>query len=387
MQTLVSIVIPVYNTKREYLEECFESIRNQTYKNIEIIVVDDGSKKDTANFLDEYCSNRPNWRVVHVENGGVSKARNRGIDDASGSYILFVDSDDKIEPGTIEECVGIVARDGSDVVTYEIAYCDETLSRVDYVQSFGSLTVDRDRPTFSVYDLDYSGKFILDQLQPQPVIKLIRRSLLVDNSIRFPEDIHIGEDHVFSLALYLKAKHISVLYKPLYKYRIFPESSMQNGYKHPTDIIKAFRAMKDVLEENKLLSQWLNGFIDFLIGNIRYNRLCYRNKPEAVEKLLRAGNELLEEIKPGVIASKLKGGDETVVGLAIEDQNRKLLDPYYRVVDDKLQEIDRLKKEIENINKATHNTSKNPTLDPPGIKQSARNLAGAVKRRIKKGLL
>lgn len=382
-EVLVSVVIPVYNTKRKYLEECFESICNQTYKNLEIVVVDDGSKKDTATFLDEYCANRPNWRIIHAENGGVSRARNRGIDEAVGNYVLFVDSDDEIEPSAVEECVGIVARSGSDVVTYEIAYCDETLSSVDHIQSFSSLTVDRDRPTFSVDDLDYSSKFILDQLQPQPVIKFIHRILLVENHIRFPEGIHIGEDHVFSLALYLKAKRISVLRKPLYKYRIFPESSMQNGYKYPTDIIKAFRMMKDILMENELLHEWLNSYIDFLISNIRYNRSCYGSKYDAVKKLFRAANELLEEVKPDVVASRLKDGDETIFGLAIESQNKELLDSYYRVIDGKAREIDIIKKESEYLNK---NIQNNSVILEPGIKQSTRNLVEAVKRRIKKAL-
>ena len=89
MTEKVSIIIPVYNTKEEYLEECFKSINNQTYKNVEVIVVDDGSKEETATYLDKYTKNN-NYKIFHKKNEGVSVTRNFGIEKATGDWLMFV---------------------------------------------------------------------------------------------------------------------------------------------------------------------------------------------------------------------------------------------------------------------------------------------------------
>ncbi len=99
---LISIIIPVYNTKK-YLERCIESVRNQTYKNLEIILVDDGSTDGTGDLCDEYKKLDSRIVVLHKENGGQGTARNLGINVANGEYIAFVDSDDWIEADMYEE--------------------------------------------------------------------------------------------------------------------------------------------------------------------------------------------------------------------------------------------------------------------------------------------
>lgn len=101
MQELISVIIPVYNVEK-YLIKCFESITNQTYKNIEIIVIDDGSKDRSGMICDEYAEKDDRIKVIHKENEGVSTARNIGIRNASGEYITFIDSDDYVANNYIE---------------------------------------------------------------------------------------------------------------------------------------------------------------------------------------------------------------------------------------------------------------------------------------------
>ena len=96
MEKLVSVIIPAYNIER-YISRCLDSIMAQTYNNLEIIVIDDGSKDQTAEILDDYQKRDSRIIVVHKENGGVSSARNNGLDIATGDYISFVDGDDLIE--------------------------------------------------------------------------------------------------------------------------------------------------------------------------------------------------------------------------------------------------------------------------------------------------
>lgn len=101
MEPLLSIIVPIYNVE-QYLERCIESIINQTYKNLEIILVDDGSKDNSGTIADTYASKDNRIKVIHKENGGLSDARNHGLDQAKGKYIIFIDSDDFIDSSMCE---------------------------------------------------------------------------------------------------------------------------------------------------------------------------------------------------------------------------------------------------------------------------------------------
>ena len=98
---LVSIIVPIYKVEK-YLKQCLDSILNQTYENIEIILVDDGSPDNCGKICDEYASNDKRIRVIHKENGGLSSARNAGLDVATGEYISFIDSDDYVSENFIK---------------------------------------------------------------------------------------------------------------------------------------------------------------------------------------------------------------------------------------------------------------------------------------------
>ena len=102
LNSLVSVIVPIYKVE-DYLDECVKSIVDQTYKNIEIILVDDGSPDHCPQKCDEWAKNDLRIRVVHKQNGGLSSARNAGLDVAKGEYIAFVDSDDFITPDYVEE--------------------------------------------------------------------------------------------------------------------------------------------------------------------------------------------------------------------------------------------------------------------------------------------
>ena len=100
MKPTVSVIVPVYNGE-QYIENNIKSMQDQTYKDIEVIYVDDGSKDNTGEILDDFAAKDNRIHVIHKKNGGVSAARNTGIQAATGEYVLFCDSDDEIEPDTI----------------------------------------------------------------------------------------------------------------------------------------------------------------------------------------------------------------------------------------------------------------------------------------------
>ena len=114
MNEKVSIIIPAYNAEK-YLCECLDSALNQTYTNVELIIVNDGSADKTKDILDHYVAQHENIKVIHTENGGVSRARNIGLDNADGDYIMFLDSDDLLVPNAIEILMQDLTDSNADV--------------------------------------------------------------------------------------------------------------------------------------------------------------------------------------------------------------------------------------------------------------------------------
>lgn len=114
MEALITVVIPVYNVEK-YLNRCVETVRNQTYKNLEIILVDDGSTDESGKLCDEYAASDSRISVIHKENGGLSSARNEGIEHANGQYIGFIDSDDWIAPNMFEDLLSLLLRYDCDI--------------------------------------------------------------------------------------------------------------------------------------------------------------------------------------------------------------------------------------------------------------------------------
>ena len=119
MEKLVSIIVPVYNTET-FLPECIESIQNQTYSNIEIILVDDGSTDRSGDICDSYAENDTRIRVIHKENGGNTSARRAGLNDAGGEYIAFMDSDDTVTDRMVQDLIEEIERSQADIVISNI---------------------------------------------------------------------------------------------------------------------------------------------------------------------------------------------------------------------------------------------------------------------------
>ena len=133
-EKLVSVIIPAYNIE-DYIGRCLDSIISQTYKNLEIIVVDDGSRDYTGEILDNYAKKDRRIKVIHKENGGVSSARNKGIEAAEGDYIGFIDGDDLIEPEMYKTLVDLLEEENADIAHcgYQMVFPD----RIDYYHNTG----------------------------------------------------------------------------------------------------------------------------------------------------------------------------------------------------------------------------------------------------------
>lgn len=241
MQPLVSIIIPIYNAEKQ-IENCINSIQKQSYSNIEIICVNDGSKDATGSILDRMAKEDARIKVIHNENQGVSATRNCGIDNATGEYVQFVDSDDELYTETTEGLVETMQKEGSDIV-----FCG-------YRRSDG---VDVHVPFEGVYDIkEVIRKFCVvykGGIFNQPWNKLYKKELL---TCRFCSDMSIAEDAVFNIHYLRNIKKVSFLDKLGYYYVVGNPNSLSVKYN-----ATALESEKTKIQEvNKLMMDF--GFED-----------------------------------------------------------------------------------------------------------------------------
>lgn len=218
----VSIIVPVYNVEK-YLEECVESLRNQTLKDIEIILVDDESPDNCPALCDRYAQMDNRIKVVHKKNGGLGFARNSGLEVATGEYVAFTDSDDYEMPETYET-LSQIADDGKyDVVYY--SFIDR------FSSSIGEKSYEGDEQikTLQLNMTANPPESALDRdIQVSSCLGLYKRRLLVENNVRFHSERElISEDLIFNLNVLNYARKIDVTSHPFYFYRVTSSSLTQ----------------------------------------------------------------------------------------------------------------------------------------------------------------
>lgn len=206
---IVSVIVPVYNTER-YLSKCIDSIINQTYRNIEIILVDDGSLDNCGKICDEYAGRDKRIKVMHKKNGGVSSARNCGLDIASGEYVFFVDSDDYVELDAIES---FLTMKKSDLIISK-GYMYDNGKKI-AIQN----NIEKNK---TVSDAKYKEKIfhdiLLGKISPGPFAKIYKRNIIEKYNLRFDTDLKIGEDTIFTFVFCSHATSFSEIDKYTYNY-------------------------------------------------------------------------------------------------------------------------------------------------------------------------
>ncbi len=182
--SLISVIIPVYNTEK-YLDRCISSVVSQTYKYLEIILVDDGSPDNCPQICDEWAKKDTRIKVIHKENGGAADAKNVGLDSATGEYIALVDSDDFIVPNMYEDMLELMSKYDADIVDSRIEKTDST-DQILGTKTNGHITVYSAEDALSVYMDDST-------IRQTPVNKLYKSSVIADN--RFPKGKYIDDEY------------------------------------------------------------------------------------------------------------------------------------------------------------------------------------------------
>lgn len=273
----VSVIVPVYNVEK-YIDRCLSSLVNQSFKDYEIIVVNDGSPDNSQKIIDSYVDRYPNLvKSVIKKNGGQGSARNLGIDLSKGKYVMFVDSDDYVEITMIEKLYKKVVEDDC-----EIVICN---NYIEYEN--GNKVEDFDE---SIY-LNEENTYLFSK--PAVWNKIFLKDLIIKNKIKFREKLWY-EDFDFTVNIYGLTKKIGFVSQPLYNYIIREGSTMNNSnIQRNLEIIMAFDEIikfyksKKIYEKYYKYLEFLAIYNIYLATNVRVinAKASWKKKREVISKL------------------------------------------------------------------------------------------------------
>lgn len=277
----ISIIVPIYNVEK-YLEKCLESILGQTFKDFELILVDDGSPDNCGSICDRYLKLDSRVKVIHKENGGLSSARNAGLDIAIGEYVGFVDSDDWIDTNMYEILYSMAKETDADIIQCKFKE----------LYNENNINIKINTSKFKLIDKFEALNNLIDygEMHVQMVVawnKLYKKNLF--DEIRFPNG-KIHEDEFTTYKLLYKSKKVALIGNELYYYRQTPNSIMNAKFnKNRLDYLEA-------LEESLIFFKKVNNEQLYNMTTIRYvdNLKKYYFK---CEELLKDNKETLRKIK------------------------------------------------------------------------------------------
>lgn len=241
MEPYFSLILPIYNVA-PYLERCIDSILSQSFKDYEIILVDDGSTDDSPLICDAYVDRFSNVRVIHKVNGGLASARNAGFELAEGKYVWWIDSDDWIESGALEQLHSISCENMPDIVKFHYFRVEKETSEI-VCNAEPGVYLGEDVADKLLQKAFYAtSKYLLSAC-----FHIYRRSFLKRTNISFVSERIVGsEDYLFNLSVLPMAHSVCVLPNALYSYYL-REGSLTQTYK--TDLLERYECLYDMLAQ------------------------------------------------------------------------------------------------------------------------------------------
>lgn len=249
MKPLFSIITPIYKAEK-YLYNCVDSILSQTYGNFELLLVDDGSPDNSGIICDEYAKKDSRVRVFHKENGGVSSARNLGLQHMCGDWVIFVDSDDMLYANALEILSQTINNKETDLIQF----------------SFNREWIANARENFDMAIIP-----LIEYIR-QPICKVcacgscIRSSIINEFNIRFDSNVKLGEDQLFMFDVFDKIAIITRLPDVLYYYR--PNALSATNNTHARDLIISIEAFHEYKKTNENLSALIDRMILYFISEL-----------------------------------------------------------------------------------------------------------------------
>ena len=249
---MVSVIVPVYNGEK-YLRECIDSICNQSYTDLEIIIINDGSNDNTSKIAKQIESKDNRVIYVEHENKGVSYSRNKGLDLATGEYIVFVDCDDTIEKGYIELLFNQISKNNLDIVS--CGYTD--------ISIYGTIKLNDFYIGNSMLNKDEFINNIFKGVGGTLWGKIFKTEIINKNKIRLNNNIFMCEDMLFVLKYAMKCNSFGAIEQSLYNYNRKNENSISSkiNFEYFDNLIKVMKSIEVILNENK----YDKNFIDSIL--------------------------------------------------------------------------------------------------------------------------
>ena len=304
-----SVIVPVYNVE-DYLDACLDSLKAQTNGSFEAVCVNDGTPDGSRAILERRQQADPHIVIVDKQNGGLSSARNAGLNAARGTYVCFLDADDRFTPNALERMARAFGETDADVVTFG-GYCNPAEAATPWINL-----------KLSPRDVVYDGfkPALMFEEQSTPYIRTAcRRSFLNSNNIRFEEALPFGEDQVFFFDIYPNSKKTALISDKLYEYRIEREGSLTSK---TNDDLEA-KSRKHLPMTDRIFSAWKSRFgtqeysteiVSWSIEFVLYGLFCL---PEPVR------GELLQEY---VQVFRRFWGEGSTQALQLKKNDRRLLE-------------------------------------------------------------
>ena len=293
MKELVSIIVPMYNVEK-YIEKCITSLLEQTYKNCEIIIVNDGSEDKSSEIVEKIATQNGNIKIINQKNSGVSVARNTGIENANGDYIIFVDADDYLAKDFVEYMVKLIKMNNS-----EFAY------------SISNFKKENEKETQNEFIKEISNEESVGLLLSPDVTvgcwnKIYKRDMLIKNNIFFRTDLFYGEGLFFIINVSKYAKNITIGNRKVYYYRRNNENSATTLFK----IEKYYNGEKSLnligekinLNNDYIKSMYLLHISTFYLGAIV--KIIENNKKKEYKKEYKTWKKSLRDNLLYIIKSK-----------------------------------------------------------------------------------
>lgn len=301
---LISVIIPIYNCEK-YLAYCLDKLINQSFYDIEIICIDDGSCDNTLKILDEFKIKDSRIKIIKQEHKGTAAARNIGLNNAIGDYISFIDADDIVSIDLYKKAYDVLSTNNPDILIYNGIFYDNKKKKVSNKKFFDVSSIKNYKNEYTIHTYkDFDNIFFL---QNSVAIKIYKYSFLKEKSFKFKVDSNF-EDTLFNIYTLLNAKTISVMDEYLYLYRKNLDSSTNSriyakNSKLLLEIFSIFDDIESLIEEK--FQELLKDFYSYLI-----NLLCYYfyNAPLKLKKIFY--KKLKEKIITNTIYENIKNNSK-----------------------------------------------------------------------------
>lgn len=265
----VSVIIPVYNTEK-YLRQCLESIRRQTLEDIEVLCVDDGSADSSVEIIQEFAKADARFRLIQQKNAGGGAARNRGILEARGEYLSFLDSDDFFEPPMLERMSRKLDETGADLCVAKVRCWHEDLQF--FTDEYAAMR-DEFVPDQEIFNYHDMPKHIFNTFHNWPWNKMFRRSFVLEKALSFQE-IRRTNDLFFTCTALVNADRITTVKEVLINYRVGISGNCQStNVASPLDFYHAFHKLKEYLVEKGIYGEVQQSFVNHAMDGCIANLL------------------------------------------------------------------------------------------------------------------